>query len=174
MQERVIRHVPVVDDEGRVLELITLEELVPKDRLPLQAVIMAGGFGKRLHPLTENLPKPMLPVGDKPLMELIINQLRDSGIDNTFAEWTNLIGRRHSQSRRHDCRRPIHHAGGSCDWRNAACNSAADSAKQSRFCGASRRHSPNYRRHYSAVPISGSDDAHRRILSMGAVIFGRV
>ncbi len=81
MQERVIRHVPVVDHEGRVMELIMLEELVPKDRLPLQAVIMAGGFGKRLHPLTENLPKPMLPVGDKPLMELIINQLRGSGID---------------------------------------------------------------------------------------------
>ena len=81
MQERVIRHVPVLDEHGRVVELITLEELVPKDRLPLQAVIMAGGFGKRLHPLTENLPKPMLPVGDKPLMELIINQLKDSGID---------------------------------------------------------------------------------------------
>lgn len=81
MQERVIRHVPVVDDEGRVVELITLEELVPKDHLPMQAVIMAGGFGKRLHPLTENLPKPMLPVGGKPLMELIVNQLKDSGID---------------------------------------------------------------------------------------------
>ena len=81
MQERVIRHVPIVDAEGRVTELVTLEELVPKDHLPLQAVIMAGGFGKRLHPLTENLPKPMLPVGDKPLMELIVNQLKGAGID---------------------------------------------------------------------------------------------
>ncbi len=81
MQERVIRHVPVVDGHGRVVELVTLEELMPKDGPPLQAVIMAGGFGKRLYPLTENLPKPMLPVGDKPLMELIVNQLKDAGID---------------------------------------------------------------------------------------------
>ncbi len=81
MQERTIRHVPVLDHKGRVVELVMIEELVSKGHVPLQAVIMAGGFGKRLHPLTENLPKPMLPVGDKPLMELIVNQLRDSGID---------------------------------------------------------------------------------------------
>jgi len=43
-------------------------------------VIMAGGFGQRLRPLTEKLPKPMLPVGEKPVMELIIDQLRNAGI----------------------------------------------------------------------------------------------
>jgi NDP-sugar pyrophosphorylase family protein len=41
---------------------------------------MAGGFGSRLRPLTDDLPKPMLPVGDCPLMEHIVNQLRASGI----------------------------------------------------------------------------------------------
>ena len=41
---------------------------------------MAGGSGTRLRPLTEDLPKPMLPVGDRPLMEVIIDQLRQSGI----------------------------------------------------------------------------------------------
>ena len=49
-------------------------------RLKLSAVIMAGGYGKRLLPLTEQVPKPMLPVGDKPLLELTIQQLRRSGI----------------------------------------------------------------------------------------------
>jgi NDP-sugar pyrophosphorylase family protein len=48
--------------------------------LPLQAVIMAGGYGMRMRPLTEELPKTMLPVGDRPLMELIISQLRRTGI----------------------------------------------------------------------------------------------
>ncbi len=49
-------------------------------RSDLSAVIMAGGYGKRLLPLTESVPKPMLPVGDRPLLELTIQQLRRSGI----------------------------------------------------------------------------------------------
>ena len=80
MQERVVRQVPLLDDEGCVAGLITWDELLPKQVLPLQAVIMAGGFGTRLHPLTQDLPKPMLPVGDRPLMELIVEQLRHAGI----------------------------------------------------------------------------------------------
>jgi len=52
--------------------------------LPVQAVVMAGGFGKRLRPLTDELPKPMLPVGGRPLMELIIEQLRDAGIQRMY------------------------------------------------------------------------------------------
>jgi len=54
--------------------------LLPDRALPLQAVIMAGGGGTRLRPLTENVPKPMLPVNDRPLMELIIEQLSQAGI----------------------------------------------------------------------------------------------
>lgn len=80
MEERFIRHVPVVDAEGRVVDLVTADQLIPREVIPLQAVIMAGGYGKRLLPLTENTPKPMLHVGDQPLMELMIGQLRDAGI----------------------------------------------------------------------------------------------
>ena len=80
MQEHVIRQVPLLDDDGRVVGLATLDELLPDQVLPMQAVIMAGGFGTRLRPLTEELPKPMLPVGDRPLMELIVEQLRQAGI----------------------------------------------------------------------------------------------
>ena len=80
MQEHVIRQVPLLDDDRRVVGLVTLDELLPDQVLPLQAVIMAGGFGIRLRPLTEDLPKPMLPVGDRPLMELIVEQLRQAGI----------------------------------------------------------------------------------------------
>jgi len=80
MEERVIRHVPVIDSEGRVVELVTNDQLVPHEVIPLQAVIMAGGYGKRLLPLTQNTPKPMLPIGERPLMELMIGQLREAGI----------------------------------------------------------------------------------------------
>lgn len=80
MQEHVIRQVPLLDDDGRVADLVTWDQLLPDQVLPLQAVIMAGGFGTRLRPLTEDLPKPMLPVGERPLMELIVEQLRRAGI----------------------------------------------------------------------------------------------
>lgn len=80
MHDAVVRQIPLLDDAARVAGLVTVEDLLPDEELPLQAVIMAGGFGTRLMPLTQDTPKPMLPVGDRPLMELIIEQLRQSGI----------------------------------------------------------------------------------------------
>lgn len=82
MQEKVVRQLPLLDEDGVVVDLLTIDDLLPKQSLPIQAVIMAGGFGKRLSPLTDNLPKPLLPVGGRPLMEFIIEQLRNSGIQN--------------------------------------------------------------------------------------------
>lgn len=80
MRDFGIRHVPLLDEDGNVVELVTLEELLP-DQMPLiQAVIMAGGQGTRLRPLTEDIPKPMLTVGERPLMELIVEHLRESGV----------------------------------------------------------------------------------------------
>jgi len=80
MQKHTIRHMPLLDDSGRVVDLVTLDELLPDHVLPVQAVIMAGGAGKRLHPLTEEIPKPMLSVGGRPLMERIVEQLCEAGI----------------------------------------------------------------------------------------------
>jgi dTDP-glucose pyrophosphorylase len=80
MNERAIRQIPLVDENGRVADIALMPELVKSYELPLKAVVMAGGFGKRLLPLTEDMPKPMLPVGDKPILELIVNQLQNSGI----------------------------------------------------------------------------------------------
>jgi NDP-sugar pyrophosphorylase family protein len=76
----VVDHLPLVDDAGRVVDLLLRRDLVGRDGSDLAAVIMAGGYGTRLRPLTEDVPKPMLPVGDRPLMEMIIEQLRESGI----------------------------------------------------------------------------------------------
>jgi dTDP-glucose pyrophosphorylase/CBS domain-containing protein len=75
-----LRHIPLVDERGRVVEVALLSELAKDSELPLTAVVMAGGFGTRLKPLTEKVPKPMLPVGDRPLLAHIIGQLRQAGI----------------------------------------------------------------------------------------------
>jgi len=80
IKEHGIRHIPLIDESGRVVDLVTIDDLLPDEAFPVQAVIMAGGFGRRLLPLTEDTPKPMLPVGGKPLMEHIIEQLRGAGI----------------------------------------------------------------------------------------------
>lgn len=73
-------YLPVVDTEGRVVGLVSMGDLVPERMLAVEAIVMAGGKGTRLRPLTEDMPKPMLPVGNRPLLELIIEQLRESGI----------------------------------------------------------------------------------------------
>ena len=80
MRLNVLRQIPILDDDGHVIDLVLRDDLVPPDELQLQAVIMAGGLGTRLRPLTDDLPKPMLPVDGKPLMERVIEQLRQVGI----------------------------------------------------------------------------------------------
>jgi len=79
MKEKSLKHIPLLDNEGRVVELILLSELI-KDEFTITAVVMAGGRGERLHPLTTNVPKPMLPLQNGTLVERIIEQLRDVGI----------------------------------------------------------------------------------------------
>lgn len=80
MRTQAVRQVPLLDSAGSVAGLVTFEDLVPDEPLAVQAVIMAGGFGTRLMPLTQDTPKPMLPIGDRPIMEHIIDQLRQCGI----------------------------------------------------------------------------------------------
>lgn len=80
MAEKSVRHIPIVDEEGRVVDVALLSELVKEYDLPLRAMVMAGGYGTRLRPLTDDTPKPMLPIGSRPLLELIVSQLRDAGI----------------------------------------------------------------------------------------------
>lgn len=80
MKERVLRQIPLLDSERRVVKLALLSEFIGKETLlPFTAVVMAGGKGQRLRPLTEHLPKPMLPLHKQPIMERTIRQLRDVG-----------------------------------------------------------------------------------------------
>lgn len=80
MRERYVRQVPIVNAHNQVLRLVTIEELSADEELPVTAVIMAGGFGSRLRPLTDNTPKPLLPLGDRPILEWIILSIRNAGM----------------------------------------------------------------------------------------------
>ena len=80
MHRHDLRHVPLVDRDGRVTGIELLSNLVNEYSLPLRALVMAGGYGTRLRPLTDDKPKAMLPVGDRPLLEVIVDQLQQAGI----------------------------------------------------------------------------------------------
>ena len=80
MNERSLRHIPLLDRQGRAVDIALLSDLVKQYELPVTAVVMAGGYGTRLRPLTKKLPKPMLPVGREPVLEFIVKRLRRAGI----------------------------------------------------------------------------------------------
>jgi dTDP-glucose pyrophosphorylase len=82
MRARSIRHLPVVDAAGRLLDMIFLDDLLARRPLPASAVIMAGGMGTRLRPLTEETPKPLLRVGGRPLIEILIERLQRCGVSD--------------------------------------------------------------------------------------------
>lgn len=79
MRHAVIRHLPEVDDSGCVVDIFFLEARENVSILPNPVVLMAGGRGERLRPLTDHLPKPMLKVGGKPVLERAIDSLIDQG-----------------------------------------------------------------------------------------------
>jgi len=75
---RLIKIIPVIDDQNRIINILNLNEY--KEIIPVDAVIMAGGKGERLLPLTRELPKPLLKVGNKPIIEYNIDRLIQFGV----------------------------------------------------------------------------------------------
>lgn len=84
MMERGFDAIPVLDEEGRLLHLHTLRDLVLHRRVESWAVVMAGGMGARLGEYTQAIPKPMLPVGGRPILERIVRQLVSHGFRRIF------------------------------------------------------------------------------------------
>lgn len=84
MQKHNVRQLPLLGKDSVVVDLAILDDFVADQSQGLSAVVMAGGEGARLRPLTNHTPKPMLPVGDKPLVERTIEQLRQAGVSNLF------------------------------------------------------------------------------------------
>jgi dTDP-glucose pyrophosphorylase len=82
MQANKIHQLPIVDDENRVVGLHLWDELLARPQRKNTMVIMAGGLGTRLRPHTDNCPKPMLLVGNKPILEHIIKRASNDGFYN--------------------------------------------------------------------------------------------
>ena len=79
-KEMMMKLVPVLDKDMCIVEIINLEKY--KTRLPVDAVLMAGGKGERLRPLTEKTPKPLLPVGEKAIIDHNVDRLISYGIQH--------------------------------------------------------------------------------------------
>jgi dTDP-glucose pyrophosphorylase/CBS domain-containing protein len=74
-----IKIIPILDDDFVVVDVIEIDLLLARNRQDNWVILMAGGLGTRLRPLTENMPKPMLPIGGKPMLENIILFLKKQG-----------------------------------------------------------------------------------------------
>lgn len=77
-----IYQIPVVDNEGRVVSIDLFDELLKPTVHPNKVILMVGGLGTRLRPLTENTPKPMLNVGGKPILQTIVDKFVSYGFIN--------------------------------------------------------------------------------------------
>lgn len=77
-RSRLIFFVPVLDEEGHIVDVCNLIKY--HTLLPIDAVLMAGGKGERLRPLTEKTPKPLLPVGNKAIIDHNVDRLINYGV----------------------------------------------------------------------------------------------
>lgn len=84
MKIKGFHHMPLVNRKGQVVGLNTLDELIHSNEKKNSVVLMAGGLGSRLRSLTANCPKPMLKVGNKPLLETILENFIDHGFRNFY------------------------------------------------------------------------------------------
>lgn len=85
LRARGIRAVPLVDSQRKVCGVAHIDDFLLTDSVkPNPVVIMAGGLGTRLRPLTETLPKPMLRVGGRPMLEIILDNFVSQGFKNFF------------------------------------------------------------------------------------------
>lgn len=91
-------HLPIVDAKGRLTGLAALADFATiPTRYANRVVVMAGGAGKRLRPLTANTPKPMLRLGDKPILEHVLEQMVAAG----FTHFTFTVNYLAEQIERH-------------------------------------------------------------------------
>jgi dTDP-glucose pyrophosphorylase/CBS domain-containing protein len=81
-RKKDIKILPILNKERQLLNIVDLEKT--KALLPVECMIMAGGRGKRLSPITDTVPKPMLPLGDKPIIEHNIDRLISYGIQKIY------------------------------------------------------------------------------------------
>ena len=84
MKHRSLHQIPMVDESGRLVGLEIMEALLQSRQLPNCVVIMAGGLGARLRPLTNDCPKPMLKVGGRPILETLVGNFLEQGFNRFY------------------------------------------------------------------------------------------
>ncbi len=84
MRSKGILQVPIVGMDREIVGLETLQNYLEVKKIDNPVFLLAGGFGKRLQPLTDDTPKPLLIVGNKPILEIIINQFIEAGFHNFY------------------------------------------------------------------------------------------
>lgn len=84
MKSKKLHQIPVLDEEHRVVGLEIADKLLTPPPRDNWVMLMAGGLGRRLAPLTENCPKPLLKVGDKPLLETILESFIEQGFRHFY------------------------------------------------------------------------------------------
>ncbi len=84
MKEKEVIQIPICKKNKKVIGLKTFFEESSLNSLKNPVFLMAGGFGKRLTPLTDNIPKPLLKVGSKPILQIILENFIDSGFEDFF------------------------------------------------------------------------------------------
>ncbi len=84
MKKESLRYIPILDKDGVIKRIISLNEFLEPEKIRNPVVIMAGGKGMRLRPLTEDCPKPMLLVGGKPMLKILLEQFIASGFEEFY------------------------------------------------------------------------------------------
>ncbi len=84
MRRHSIHQLPIVDVEGRVIEVKLIDDLTSVQPSDHWVVLMAGGLGSRLKPLTDDTPKPLIRVGDKPILETVLTGFVKAGFGKFF------------------------------------------------------------------------------------------
>jgi dTDP-glucose pyrophosphorylase len=90
MQDFRAEFMPLVNENNEIVDIVFWEECFDNDqprnvpKLDVPVVIMAGGKGTRLKPITNIIPKPLVPIGDKPIIEVIIDQFNDLGVKSFY------------------------------------------------------------------------------------------
>lgn len=84
MRSHGIRQMPIVSDQGELLDLMMLSDPRVDLTHDVPVVLIVGGLGQRLRPLTETCPKPMLEIGGRPILERIIDRFKEQGFRNFY------------------------------------------------------------------------------------------
>ena len=82
MKKENLRHLPILDKNKNFIKLLLFDQLIANNKLQNHVIIMAGGKGKRLGKMTKTIPKPLVKINEKPILEIILEKTTESGFSN--------------------------------------------------------------------------------------------